>query len=86
MLEMVDMAVTGYEPFMDVKLLVFPEFGHAAPVYKTSQDLLKISQLKFPTSTQNYMKKKQKSLAFIFKLLHFAEENKKWPEKSLIHV
>ena len=28
-LEMIDMAVSGYEPFMDVKLLVFPEFGHA---------------------------------------------------------
>ena len=30
MLEMVDQAVVGYEPFFDVRLVVFPEFGHAA--------------------------------------------------------
>jgi predicted amidohydrolase len=25
--------ITGYEPFFDVRLLVFPEFAHAAPIY-----------------------------------------------------
>jgi len=32
MLELVEQTVAGYAPFMDVRLLVFPEFGHAAPV------------------------------------------------------
>ena len=32
MLEMVDAAVAGYRPFFPVRLLVFPEFAHAAPV------------------------------------------------------
>ena len=32
---MVDRAVIGYEPFFDVKLVVFPEFAHAAPIYET---------------------------------------------------
>ena len=28
MLEMVENAVVGYEPFFDVRLVVFPEFAH----------------------------------------------------------
>jgi len=32
LLGMVDRAVVGYEPFFDVKLVVFPEFVHAAPI------------------------------------------------------
>jgi predicted amidohydrolase len=36
MLEMTDYAVTGYHPFFDVRLIVFPEFAHAAPVYPTA--------------------------------------------------
>ena len=36
LLEMVDRAVVGYEPFFDIKLVVFPEFAHAAPIYETA--------------------------------------------------
>jgi predicted amidohydrolase len=39
MLAMIDRAVTGYAPFAPVRLLVFPEFGHAAPVYPTAEEL-----------------------------------------------
>jgi len=30
MLAMIDRAVGGYEPVFDVRLIVFPEFAHAA--------------------------------------------------------
>ena len=30
---MMQYAVSGYAPFYDVKLIVFPEFAHAAPIY-----------------------------------------------------
>jgi predicted amidohydrolase len=33
MCEIVEQTITGYEPFFDVRLLVFPEFAHAAPIY-----------------------------------------------------
>ena len=33
MLQMIDHAVLGYEPFFPVRLVVFPEFAHAAPIY-----------------------------------------------------
>ena len=33
MCDMVEQTITGYEPFFDVRLLAFPEFAHAAPIY-----------------------------------------------------
>ncbi len=33
MCRIVEQTICGYEPFFDVRLLVFPEFAHAAPVY-----------------------------------------------------
>lgn len=40
MLEMIDAAVLGYEPFFPVRLVVFPEFAHTPPVYFTVPELL----------------------------------------------
>lgn len=39
MCQMVEQTITGYEPFFDVRLLAFPEFAHAAPVYTTVKEL-----------------------------------------------
>jgi len=30
-----EQTIVGYEPFHDVRLLVFPEFAHAAPIQDT---------------------------------------------------
>src|SRR5260370_42303504 len=40
MLAMIDHAVLGYAPFAPVRLVVFPEFAHAAPIYLTVEELL----------------------------------------------
>lgn len=81
MLEMIDMAVSGYEPFMDVKLLVFPEFGHAAPVYKTVDQLLKNLTLEIPNEHTDLYVKKAKELDVYIQTATFLEENKSWPGK-----
>jgi len=39
-IEMIDAAVAGSAPFLPVRLVVFPEFAHAAPVYAAASDLL----------------------------------------------
>ena len=39
MLDMIDHAVLGYEPFFPVRLVVFPEFAHTPPVYRTVNEL-----------------------------------------------
>jgi predicted amidohydrolase len=39
MLSMIDAAVAGAAPFLPVRLVVFPEFAHAAPVFPTVAEL-----------------------------------------------
>ena len=39
MLEMAASAVDGYEPFHEVRLIVFPEFAHSAPIHPKIDDL-----------------------------------------------
>ena len=39
MLRMAEQAIVGYEPFFDVRLLVFPEFAHAVPIHDTVSKL-----------------------------------------------
>jgi hypothetical protein len=39
MVSMIDSAVAGSAPFLPVRLVVFPEFAHAAPVYATAREL-----------------------------------------------
>lgn len=38
-LELIDLTLAGYKPFLPVRLVVFPEFAHAAPVYPTLREL-----------------------------------------------
>ena len=39
MAAMVEQTIIGYEPFFDVRLLVFPEFSHAVPIHDTVERL-----------------------------------------------
>jgi len=58
MLAMIERAVVGYEPFGSVKLVVFPEFGHAAPIYTTVEELLDYLAVPIPNEhTERYQKK-----------------------------
>ena len=41
--------IAGYEPFHDVRLLAFPEFAHAAPIY----DSVKKRPDTFPVTSQS---------------------------------
>ena len=47
MLNLVDAAVAGSAPFLPVRLVVFPEFAHAAPVFATVAELLEKRYQKF---------------------------------------
>ena len=58
MLEMIDNAVLGYAPFGDVKLVTFPEFAHAAPVYCSVEELLDKLAVPLPNDeTDRYIRK-----------------------------
>ena len=58
MLEMIDHAVTGYAPFIPVRLVVFPEFAHAAPIYPSVRALYNKLAIEIPNEhTERYVAK-----------------------------
>ena len=66
MLEMVDSAVTGSMPFLPVRLVVFPEFAHAAPVYQTVAELRKKLTVPIPNEhTEKLTAKAQEHNVYI---------------------
>jgi predicted amidohydrolase len=48
MIAMAEQTVAGYKPFFDVRLIAFPEFAHAAPVYFTVEELLEHLAVEIP--------------------------------------
>ncbi len=55
MLEMVDSAVLGYEPYFAIRLVVFPEFAHTPPVYATVAELAERLAVSIPNEhTERY--------------------------------
>jgi predicted amidohydrolase len=56
MIEMIDGAVLGYEPFFAVRLVVFPEFAHSPPTYFTVHELLEHLAVPLPNEhTDRYV-------------------------------
>ena len=56
MCDLVEHTIVGYEPFFDVRLLVFPEFAHAAPIYDSVEKLLERLALPVPNEhTDRYV-------------------------------
>jgi predicted amidohydrolase len=79
LLGMVDRAVVGYEPFFDVKLVVFPEFAHLAPVYETAGELLDKLAVTIPNEqTDRYVQKAREHGVHI-QTGTFLEADPRWP-------
>jgi predicted amidohydrolase len=79
MLQMIDFAVEGYEPFFDVRLVVFPEFAHAAPIYATVEDLHDKLALPIPNEhTDRYWEKAAQRDIYI-QTGTFLESDPRWP-------
>jgi predicted amidohydrolase len=79
MLAMIDAAVVGYEPFGDVRLVAFPEFAHAAPVYLTPAELLAKLAGPVPNEhTDRYLRKAKERNIFI-QTGTFLEADPKYP-------
>ncbi|MDX2037924.1 MAG: nitrilase-related carbon-nitrogen hydrolase [Isosphaeraceae bacterium] len=66
LLAMVDQAVVGYGPFFDVRLVVFPEFAHAAPIYETAAELADKLAVPIPNEqTDRYVRKARERGVYI---------------------
>ena len=79
MLGMIDRAVVGYRPFGEVRLIAFPEFGHAAPIYATVEELRDRLAVAIPNEhTERYHKKARQYGVFI-QTASFLEADPRYP-------
>ncbi|MDH3889562.1 MAG: nitrilase [candidate division Zixibacteria bacterium] len=79
MLRMIDWTVEGYGPFFNVKLLVFPEFAHTAPVYDSVDELRRKLTVEIPNEhTERYCQTARKLNLFI-QTGTFLEEDPAFP-------
>ncbi len=81
MLGMARMAVEGYSPFLPVKLIVFPEFAHAAPVYPTAKELTKHLTVPVPNEHTERYANLARELDVYIQTGTFLEEDPAWPGK-----
>src|SRR6476619_7015137 len=79
MLGMVERAVVGYRPFGDVKLVVFPEFAHAAPIYETVEQLRDKLAVPIPNEHTDRYQLKAKELNVYVQTGSFLEVDTKYP-------
>ena len=79
MIAMIDMAVEGYSAFLPVKLVVFPEFAHAAPVFPTAAELLDSLAVPIPNEHTGRYAEKAKELGIYIQTGSFLERDDRWP-------
>lgn len=80
MLELLEQAVVGYRPFHDVRLVVFPEFAHAAPIYATAKELLAQLAVEIPNEHTERIHAKARELGVYVQTGSFLELDARWPE------
>jgi len=79
MLAMIDAAVAGSRPFLPVKLVVFPEFAHAAPVFPTAGELLERLAVPIPNEHTDRLQQKAREHDLFIQSGTMIEEDREWP-------
>jgi predicted amidohydrolase len=79
MLAMIDRAVLGYAPFFSVRLLAFPEFGHAAPIYPTVEELLDRLAVPIPNEHTDRYRQKARQHGVYIQTASFLERDDRYP-------
>ncbi len=79
LLALIDRAVQGYEPFFPVRLVVFPEFAHAAPIYATAAELYDRLAVELPNEQTDLYARRAKELGIHIQTGTFLERDPQWP-------
>ena len=79
MLAMIDGAVVGYRPFFPVRLVVFPEFAHAAPIYDSIRELREKLAVPVPNEHIDRYAAKARELGIYIQTGSFIEFDPAWP-------
>ena len=77
--ELVELAVTGYKPFLPVRLLVFPEFSHAAPVFESLKELREKLGVEIPNRHTERLCEKAREFGVYIQMGSMLEVDKKYP-------
>ncbi len=77
-LSMIDSAVAGAAPFLPVKLVVFPEFAHAAPVFPTAGELIEKLAVEIPNEHTERLHQKAKEYGIYIQSGSMLEIDKKY--------
>ena len=80
MAELVKHTITGYEPFFDVRLLAFPEFAHAAPIYQTVDELREKLAVEVPNEHTEIYTRLAKEYGCWIQTGSFIEHDPNYPE------
>lgn len=79
LLDLTEYAVDGYRPFHGVRLVVFPEFAHAAPIYPTVEELLDRLAVPIPNEHTDRYVRKARDLGVFIQTGSFLESDARWP-------
>src|SRR5438105_238445 len=79
MLAMIDAAVAGAAPFLPVRLVVFPEFAHAAPVFPTVEELRQKLAVEIPNEHTERLEQKAREHDIYIQSGSMIEVDPKWP-------
>lgn len=75
----IDSAVAGAAPFLPVRLVVFPEFAHAAPVYATVEELRRHLGVEIPNEHTARLHEKAKEHGIYIQSGTMLEVDARWP-------
>lgn len=81
MLSMIDSAVAGSAPFLPVRLVVFPEFAHAAPVYETVEQLQRMLAVPIPNEHTERLAAKAREYDIYIQSGTMLEGDPRWPNR-----
>jgi formamidase len=79
MLAMIQCAVDGSAPFLPVRLIAFPEFAHAAPVFATVEELLRKLAVPIPNEHTDRIAQKARELGVYIQTGSMIETDPRWP-------
>ena len=82
MLSMIDAAVAGSAPFLPVRLVVFPEFAHAAPVFPTVAELRDKLAVPIPNEHTDRLERKAREHDIYIQSGSMIEIDPRWPDAS----
>jgi predicted amidohydrolase len=79
MVALIDQAVAGSAPFLPVRLVVFPEFAHAAPVFATAEELLDKLAVPVPNEHTDRLERKAREHDLFVQSGTMLEMDRRWP-------